>query len=42
MAGEDVVTVEEMDKDEIPQVSIFAKCIIFSVFVIRMLLPSVP
>ena len=37
-----MVTVEEMETDEIPQVSICAKCIILSVFVIRILLPSVP
>ena len=42
MAGDNVVTVEEMDTDDITQVSICAKCIILSVFVIRILLPLVP
>ena len=41
MAGDNVVTVEEMDTDDITQVSICAKCIILSVFVIRILLPLV-
>ena len=38
MSGDEVVTVEEMETGDVTQVSICARCILLSVFVIRMLL----